>query len=68
MSVVQGKDFVAMAEVMEGEKFTVAVNGQESGEAELKDGVLKWKLSGEALIDASQVETVRGRKCATWFH
>lgn len=66
MSVVQGKDFVSMAEAMEGEKFTVAVNGLESGEAELKEGKLKWKLSGEDVIDAGQIETVRGRKCAVW--
>ena len=41
MSVVQSKDFVVMKEVMEDEKFTVAVNGQESGQVELKDSVLK---------------------------
>ena len=40
MSVVQSKDFVVMTEVMEDEKFTVAVNGQESDQAELKDSVL----------------------------
>ena len=66
MSVVQGKDYVSMAEAMEGEKYTISVNGLENGEAELKEGKLKWKMNGNDVIDSSQIETVRGRKCAVW--
>lgn len=66
MSVVQGKDYVSMAEAMEGEKYTISVNGLENGEAELKEGKLKWKMNGNDVIDSSQIDTVRGRKCAVW--
>ena len=61
MSVVQSKDFVVMTEVMEDEKFTIAVNGQKSDQMELKYGVLKWEIRSEALIDVSLVETVWNR-------
>jgi len=51
---------------MDGEKYTISVNGLENGEAELKEGKLKWKINGNDVIDSSQIETVRGRKCAVW--
>lgn len=57
-----------MPELMEGDKFTISVNGLEDGEAEIKNGKLKWKMSGEDVIDPGTIETVRGRKCAVWYN
>lgn len=68
MSVVIGKHFEGMPELMEGEKFTISVNGVEDGDAEIKDGRLKWKMNGNDVIDPGMVETIRGRKCAVWYN
>jgi len=57
-----------MPELMEGEKFTISVNGLEEGEAEIKNNKLKWKLNGEDVVDPGALETKRGRKCAVWYN
>jgi len=66
MSVAGSKDFLGMTEVMEGDKFTISVNGLEQGGAHIKEGKIKWTLNGNDVIDPGLVETIRGRKCAIW--
>jgi len=66
MSVSGSKDFLAMVDAMEDDKFTISVNGLEQGGAHIKEGKIKWTMNGTDVIDPGQLETIRGRKCAIW--